>query len=81
MSCYFGGPDVLLPYIREAGFGYAVELRDFIFDNTLHFTFVERWRPETHSFHLPCEEVTIILQYVAYHLRLRTNGDTIGGCI
>ncbi|MED6176187.1 hypothetical protein PIB30_085703 [Stylosanthes scabra] len=45
-------PEVLVPYFRDAGFGQAVMLTDFYFDLTLLLAFVERWRPETHSFHM-----------------------------
>ncbi|QHN97794.1 uncharacterized protein DS421_18g630460 [Arachis hypogaea] len=38
-------------------------------------------RPETHTFHLPWDEVTITLQDVAYHLGLRAHGNSIGGCL
>ncbi|MBA0783783.1 hypothetical protein Gotri_001439 [Gossypium trilobum] len=31
---------------------------------------VERWRPETHTFHLPCGECTITLEDVALQLGL-----------
>ncbi|XP_057740615.1 serine/threonine-protein phosphatase 7 long form homolog [Arachis stenosperma] len=66
--------------MRDAGFGDAAPLRDFLFDNTMITTFVERWRPETHTFHMPWGECTITLQDVAYHLGLRTDGDPVGGC-
>ncbi|MED6111699.1 hypothetical protein PIB30_054774 [Stylosanthes scabra] len=46
-------PDRLMPFMIEAGFGHAIQLRDFVFDAPLISAFVERWRPETHTFHLP----------------------------
>ncbi|MED6186985.1 hypothetical protein PIB30_072072, partial [Stylosanthes scabra] len=46
--------DVLLPFLEEAGFGHAIQLQDFVFDAPLLSAFVERWRPETHTFHMPC---------------------------
>ncbi|QHN87313.1 uncharacterized protein DS421_16g553980 [Arachis hypogaea] len=35
-------PDAIVPYLREAGFGDMLPLRDFIFDNSLITAFVER---------------------------------------
>ncbi|RYR11942.1 hypothetical protein Ahy_B04g069445 [Arachis hypogaea] len=64
----------IVPYLREAGFGDTVPLRDFTFDNSLIMG------PETHMFHLPWGEATITLQDVAYHLGLRAHGDPVGEC-
>ncbi|QHO48083.1 uncharacterized protein DS421_1g02590 [Arachis hypogaea] len=69
-------PPILLSYIREDGFRHAVDLRDFMFDNSLISAFVERWRPETHTFHLPWGEASITLQDVAYHIGLHTTGES-----
>ncbi|KAK5839971.1 hypothetical protein PVK06_008831 [Gossypium arboreum] len=40
---------------------------------------VERLRPETHTFHLPCGEVTITLQNVTVQLGLSINGEAVTG--
>ena len=40
---------------------------------------VERWRPETHTFHVPVGEMTITLQDVAIILGLRIDGPTVMG--
>ncbi|MED6148413.1 hypothetical protein PIB30_052971 [Stylosanthes scabra] len=45
--------DCMVPYIRGAGFGGPLEMRAFDYDMSLVSALVERWRPETHSFHLP----------------------------
>ncbi|RYR34234.1 protein MAIN-LIKE 1-like [Arachis duranensis] len=74
-------PDAIVLYLVEAGFGDTVPLRDLTFDNFLISVLVERWRPETHTFHLPWGEVTITLQDVAYHLGLRAHGNPIEGCL
>ncbi|RYR07959.1 hypothetical protein Ahy_B05g075462 [Arachis hypogaea] len=71
-------PDAIVSYLAEAGFGDTVPLMDFTFDNSLILALVERWRPETHIFHLPWGEVTITLQDVVYHLGLRAHGNPMG---
>ncbi|KAH1063834.1 hypothetical protein J1N35_028821, partial [Gossypium stocksii] len=45
----------------------------------LIFTLVERWHPETHTFHLPYGECTIILEDVVLQLGLPIDGSTIMG--
>jgi len=41
----------------------------------------DRWRPETHTFHVPCSEMTITLQDVAMILGLPIRGHpVIGRC-
>ncbi|RYR61124.1 hypothetical protein Ahy_A04g018251 [Arachis hypogaea] len=74
-------PDAIIPYLDEARFGDTVPLKDFTFDNSLISALVERWLPETHTFHLPRGEVTITLQDVAYHLGLWEHGNPVGGCL
>ncbi|MED6208920.1 hypothetical protein PIB30_049692 [Stylosanthes scabra] len=46
-------PDRLISFVVKARFGHAIQLWDFIFDALLISAFVERWRPESHTFHLP----------------------------
>ncbi|QHO06561.1 uncharacterized protein DS421_14g455760 [Arachis hypogaea] len=53
----------------------------FEHDWPLASALIERWRPESHTFHLPCMEMTIILQDVAYQLGLRIDGDPVSGSI
>ena len=40
---------------------------------------VKRWRPETHTFHVPVEEMMITLHDVAIILGLRINGPAVKG--
>jgi hypothetical protein len=48
--------------------------------NTMTITaMVDRWRPETHSFHLPCGEMTVTLEDMAMILGLPIRGRPVTG--
>ena len=49
-----------------------------VLDRSLLTALVDRWRPETHTFHLPCGEMSPTLQDVAILLGLPISGDVIG---
>jgi hypothetical protein len=40
---------------------------------------VDRWHPETHTFHLACGETTVMLQDVVMILGLPIDGHSVGG--
>ena len=48
-------------------------------DHALIIEFVERWRPETHSFHLPHGEMTITLQDVEVIVGMPIEGEAMVG--
>ena len=53
----------------EAGLltlSHLVEGGPIQLDRSLLTALVDRWRPETHTFHLPCGEMTPTLPDVAY---------------
>ncbi|RYR14834.1 hypothetical protein Ahy_B04g071538 [Arachis hypogaea] len=68
-------PEQIRPYLRRAGFEYVAYMVEFEHDWPLASALIERWRLESHTFHLPCGEMTITLQDVAYQLGLRIDGD------
>ena len=71
--------DRIIPLLLQAGF-YGVARLGFIsLDWHLITIFVERWRPETHTFHLPQGECTITLQDIAVLVGLPIDGDAIIG--
>jgi hypothetical protein len=56
-----------------------------VFMHSLYYTILTyivgfcRWRPETHSFHLPCGEMTVTLQGVAMFFGLGIRGRPVIG--
>jgi hypothetical protein len=47
-------------------------------DRSLLAALADRWRPETHTFHLPCGEMAPALQDVSYLLGLPIAGEAVG---
>ena len=67
------------PYVIHVGFYGIYRLGHIMIDWSLITCLVERWRPETHTFHVPVREMTITLQDVAIILGLRIDGPAITG--
>ncbi|KAH0746060.1 hypothetical protein KY285_007717 [Solanum tuberosum] len=67
--------------LRRSGLYDVVCVGMMHYDCALVTTMVERWRPETHCFHLPFSEVTITLQDAARRIRpWRTLLETLTRC-
>ncbi|XP_062185932.1 serine/threonine-protein phosphatase 7 long form homolog [Phragmites australis] len=69
-------------YIGRAGFlplARLVTTGLSMFDNAALTALVDRWRPETHTFHLPCGELTVTLQDVAMILGLPIDSQPVCG--
>ena len=67
-------------YIRQTGLLPFVQLvlRGVPKFNPCAITaLVDRWRPETHTFHLPCGEMTVTLQDVSMITALPIKGDPV----
>ena len=66
-------------YVMQSGFYGVYRVGHISLDWPLIMSLVERWRPETHTFHLPIGEMTVTLQDVAMILGLRIHGPPITG--
>ncbi|RYQ99456.1 hypothetical protein Ahy_B07g087388 isoform E [Arachis hypogaea] len=75
--------DRIIPYLERVGLYHLARLNSewFWLDEPLVSAFVERWRPETHTFHLPFGECTVTLQDVAFQLGLPVDGEAVSGCL
>ncbi|MFQ6621581.1 hypothetical protein Gotur_002766 [Gossypium turneri] len=69
----------LMPYLEQARFGSAALIRTSDLRYDLLSALVERWRPETHTFHFPCGECTVALEDVAMQLGLPIDGSPVTG--
>lgn len=67
------------PYLITCGLHGVSRLGSVRIDHALVTALVERWRQETHTFHLPVGEATITLQDVAILLGLRIDGRPVTG--
>ncbi|MFQ6623943.1 hypothetical protein Gotur_003361 [Gossypium turneri] len=69
-------------YLGEASFWHVATIgRGCKLDLKLISVLIERWRPEMHTFHLPCGECTITLEDVQLQLGLPVDGSTLTGSI
>lgn len=63
---FFSPPRLLHPrvvhYLEEMRLYMIIRIGCIQLDYALITTLIERWRPETHTFHLPIGEATITLQ-------------------
>ncbi|MBA0634051.1 hypothetical protein Godav_029529 [Gossypium davidsonii] len=69
-------------YLRETGFWHVATVgRGCKLDPKLISALIERWRPKTHTFHLPCGECTITLEDVNLQLGLPVDGYAVTGSV
>ncbi|KAH1210570.1 Serine/threonine-protein phosphatase 7 long form [Glycine max] len=72
-------PEEIVPLLRQCGFYWIIKMGYLKINAALISAFIERWRPETHTFHLRCGEATITLQDVSVLLGLRIDGTPLIG--
>ncbi|QHO31238.1 uncharacterized protein DS421_8g239870 [Arachis hypogaea] len=74
-------PDAFNERAAEAlaltGFQHVSRIGEMRGHSALLSALVERWRPETHTFHLPVGEVTVTLEDVIHILGLQVNGEPV----
>jgi Plant mobile domain len=62
------------PYLYRLGLYQMAIMGDCQLDKSLLTALVERWRPETSTFHLPVDELTVMLEDVCYLWGLTIRG-------
>ena len=70
------------PYFEAAGllpFVIQFKRKPPALNHTAITALIDRWRPETHSFHLPCGEMTVTLQDFAMITALPIDGAALTG--
>ncbi|KAK1408104.1 hypothetical protein QVD17_39737 [Tagetes erecta] len=69
----------VMTHLEIAGFAGIIQCGNRKLDRGLITALVERWRPETHTFHLPVGECTVTLQDVEVLWGLKVDGDAVSG--
>ncbi|XP_060175439.1 serine/threonine-protein phosphatase 7 long form homolog [Lycium barbarum] len=63
--------------LRRSGIYRCIEVGRLVHDRALVTAMIERWRPETHTFHLRTGEATITLQDVEVIYGLQIDGQAL----
>ncbi|RYR69806.1 hypothetical protein Ahy_A03g016354 [Arachis hypogaea] len=71
--------EVAAATLALTGFQHVLRVGKMRGHSALLSALVERWRPESHTFHLSVGEVTVMLEDVSYILGLPFNGEAITG--
>ena len=72
-------PEEIISLLRQSEFYWIMKMGYLKINSSLITVLIERWRSETHTFHLRCGEATITLQDVSVLLGLHTDGAPLIG--
>lgn len=76
---YLPHDKLIEPYLQQADFGNVINIECYSVDYKFILSLVERWRPETRTFHLSCGECTVTLEDVYILLGIHIEGKAING--
>ena len=69
----------MAPVLKRLGLYQMSQMTKLTIDSALLTGLIERWRPETHTFHLPVGEMTVTLQDVSCLWGLPISGSAVTG--
>ncbi|KAH1214117.1 Serine/threonine-protein phosphatase 7 long form [Glycine max] len=72
-------PEEIIPLLCQSDFYWIMKMRYLKISAAVITALIERWRPETHTFHMRCGECTITLQDVSVLLGLCVDGSPLIG--
>ncbi|KAL5159341.1 Serine/threonine-protein phosphatase 7 long form [Glycine soja] len=72
-------PEEIIPLLRQSDFYWIMKMGYLKINSSLITALIERWRPETHTFHMRCGKCTITLQDVSVLLGLPVDGAPLIG--
>ncbi|QHO41882.1 uncharacterized protein DS421_5g149630 [Arachis hypogaea] len=70
---------IVEPLVRVTGFYHVSQIGVIQGQSALVTTLVERWHPDTHTFHLPTGECVVTLEDIALILGILINGLPVTG--
>ncbi|KAL5180735.1 Serine/threonine-protein phosphatase 7 long form [Glycine soja] len=72
-------PEEIIHLLRQSGFYWIMKMGYLKINVSLITVLIERWKPETHTFHIRCGDCTITLQDVSVLLGLHVDGAPLIG--
>ncbi|KAJ8637847.1 hypothetical protein MRB53_012114 [Persea americana] len=68
-------------YVEKTGLQHLAEMKKSRIDHALINALIERWRPETNTFHFVCGETTITLEDISSLYGLPIDGKAVTGSV